>query len=902
MLLIMLPIINYGHFKNESKVFDVVNFFVFNNENSSLVILQNDTIVPLDSLIISPVDTINLTVEKDSLINDSLGDDGLNEVLSDNAIETMIVYSAEDSTIFDALNQTVYLYGNAAVTYGDMELTAAYIEFSFKDNIASAEGRLDTAGVLIGKPMFSDDGNEVSQEYLKYNFKTKTGFSKKAITSESGAFLHSENSKIHPNLWVHIEDGKFTTCDAENPHYHFHLNKAIVIPNEKIVSGPVYLKVRKVPLPLALPFGFFPNKKESSHGVIIPGYGFAPNLGFFFKDAGYFYPWNDRFNSKVVFDLYSRGSWKVQNVNQYKTRYKYSGNFKISRTITKLGVPELEGISSGFSRKKDFKVDWFHRQDSKARPGITFNADVHFGTSTNNRTTVTTNIADLTAASYNSAINWSKNWLDKPVNLSVSAKHSQNLRDSTVSVTLPSVSLRWNPKFSSLNKTGIKKGYENIQFSYSSNFINRLSAKENDVRLNNINGLQDKTVNGVKQTYTISKPIKLVNKLISVNPNATWNEYWAFRSIEKNYDSQTEIETTDTIQGFMRAGDFSTSVSANTRVYQMFGFKNAKNIKAIRHVMSPSVGMRWTPKNERTKVFRVDDNGNDVRYNPWASNAHKANDNSEALSMTYSLGNNLEMKVRDRKALKPTTKKIKLIESFRLNSSYNFVPDSLNMANISMSGFTTIAKKLSLNYNASYSPYDRDDLGNRIDRYTWQNKGKLLRLMNQSLTMSTRLKSKTKKKDTEEEEAEFSDIENTDLEEINLNRDNYVDWDIPWSVSLNYTLAMNKVYDVDQLADTNNITSSVGARGDFTLFERWKVGFNMNYDLQNHAPKIQDNFTSSTIDLYWDLHCWEFTAHYSPFGRNKYFNVQLNIKSSLLKDLKLQRRFSVSDEPSSLFR
>lgn len=884
----------FGHFKNDSKnnfvVFKDYPVTFFNNVKTPSSILFHDTIPLTDSLQNIKIDTLGTdSLNLNNITSDSLGIDSLNFIVSDNAIDATINYTADDSTIMDAINQVVHLYGSAYVKYGDMELKAAYISFSFKDNVAEAFGKLDSTGTLMNKPEFSDKGDIVTQDYLKYNFVTKTGISKKAISSQSGAFLHAETSKIQPNLWVHINDGKFTTCDAENPHYHFHLNKAIVIPNDKIVSGPVYLKVRKVPLPLALPFGFFPNKKESSHGIIIPGYGFSPNLGFFLKNGGYFYPINDRLNTKLLFDGYSRGSWKVQSINQYRTRYKYSGSFKISKTTTKRGLKELEGTNL-FSIQNDFKVDWNHHQDSKARPGINFSADVHFGTSTNNRSTISTNIEEITSASYNSSVQWSKSWSDKPINLSLSARHAQNLRDSSVTVTLPSITLSWNPNLAALNNTGIKKGYENIRISYSSSFENRLSGKDRDFGLNNLHNLNDHTSNGARHVVKINKSIKFAKGLISFNPSATWTEFWAFRSTEKIRDFSNDITVIDTIGGFIRAGDFDASFSTDTRLYQMFNI-NGKNIKAVRHVMSPSLGLSWSPKADRTKVFYTDTLGKDQSYNPWNSNIYQASNRNESLSMNYGIGNNLEMKVRDRKALKPTSKKIKLIESFRVSSSYNFIADSLKMRNISFTGFTTIAKKVSVNYNSSYSPYARDTNGNSVDTYLLSANKKLLRLRDENLTFGMNFKSKApKKKEDKVDDTEFSEVDNTDLEEINRNKNNYIDWSVPWSLNVSYTLALNKSFDQTTKLDTNVVTSSIGTRGDFTVFEKWKVGFNINYDVVNK------DFTSSTIDLFWDLHCWEFTAHYSPWGFNKYFNVQLNIKSSLLKDLKLQRRFPIYDE------
>lgn len=908
LMLIITPFTMNSHFKNDSKNDESGINTLLESEKSllssssinlngfisypialptNIYSQQEDTIPLLDSLITpEAIDTINkITIDTLTLNNSTT--DTIPEEISSTAINAAINYSAEDSTIFDAAKQIVYLYGNAKVNYEAMILEAAYIEYSFKDNVAAAEGRLDTAGVIMGKPIFKDDGNEVHQTYLKYNFKTKTGYSKKAVTEESGAFLHSESSKVHPNMWVHIEDGKFTTCDAENPHYHFHLNKAIAIPKDKIVSGPVYLKVRKVPLPLALPFGFFPNKKESSHGIIIPGYGFSPSLGYFLKDGGYFIPLSDRINTQLLFDVYSRGSWKVKSLNKYKKRYKRSGSLNLTRTTTKIGLPELP---NSFSKKNDFKIDWIHKQDAKARPNSNFGANVHFGTSTNSQSTITSNIGELTQASYNSGIQWSKTWPGRPLSLSTSARHSQNIATRQVSITLPSISLSWNPDFAKLNKTGAKKGYEKIIFRYNTNFINQISALEQEIQLNNLSELSSKMSNGIEQTYRVSSQLKFASKLISFNPNASWTEKWGFRSIKKTkLDSESET-ITDTIPGFIRAGDFSMGFDTKTTMYGMYRFKRSKNIKAIRHVLTPNVGLSWSPERNREITYFTEESGTENKYNPWGSSYYKANDANERFSVSYGLGNNLEMKIRDKTSIKPSFKKVKLIERFTLNSDYNFIADSLKMGNIRLAASAVIAKKINITYNSSFSPYDRNTSGGAIDNYLLQSQGKLARLTNTRISFSTRFNSKSKKKNEQDNGEDFSDIDDAEIEEINLNKDNYVDWSMPWNLSLNYTLALTKKFDIASQADTNQIISSVGTRGDITVFKHWKVGFNLNYDIAN------EKFTPSTIDLFWDLHCWEFTAHYSPFGVNQYFNVQLNIKSSLLKDMKLQRRFNIADD------
>ncbi|NNE55975.1 MAG: LPS-assembly protein LptD, partial [Flavobacteriales bacterium] len=402
-------------------------------------------------------------------------------LVSPAAINTSIFYDATDSIVFDAIEEKVYLYNNAVVKFEDMTLTAAFIEYSFADNLACANGVADSTGKMVGIPQFKDGQQGFDQQSLCYNFRTKKGYSRQVVTQEGEAYVHSSIAKRQENEWVHIKDGKFTTCSADNPHYHFHITKGIIIPNERIVTGPVYMKVRKVPMPLALPFGFFPNKQESSHGLILPGYGNADRLGYFLKGLGYYVPIGDYFDTKMLFDIYSRGSWSARNVTNYKLKYRFSGNLDISRTVTKTGFEELPS----FSKKEDFFVRWSHTQDSKARPNTRFGVSINAGTSTNFQNNLSSNQNDLVSNTFTSSVNWSKSWKNK-YNFSVQGRHTQNTLTRNVDILLPSITFsrnRFDLPLGFLNpNAGTKKAwYEKIGVSYSVVADNQLSAKEQDV-------------------------------------------------------------------------------------------------------------------------------------------------------------------------------------------------------------------------------------------------------------------------------------------------------------------------------------------------------------------------------------------------------------------------------------
>ena len=835
---------------------------------------SDSTLVP--SEVPSTLPELSITPQ---VLNDSLALDSISLAsTNDSGVNSSIFYDAQDSMILDIVNGVVHLYGNAVVKFEGIEVKAAYVQYDFKNNLACATGIRDSLDVLQGKPEVNDNGQSFTQEEMCYNFKTKQGFSRNSVTQEGDAVFHAGVSKRHENGWIHIRKGKFTTCTAENPHFHFELSKAIIVPDDKVVTGPFYMKVRKVPVPLGLPFGWFPTKNKSSHGVIIPGYGDANNLGFFLKDGGYYFPIGDFADTRFLGDIYSRGSWGLKNITNYKRRYRYSGNFNISRTVIKSGFKELPS----YSESTEFFVRWTHNQDPKARPNSRFSANVNLGSRNNFRRNINSSQDDFLTNTFNSSIQYNQSFPGRPWNLTLSARHSQNSATGNVDLTLPSLTLNRNRTFLPLGVLGSSRSTKTkldklVSVTYSANIDNLLSAEQTRFRFDNIEPLSRDLRNGVRQTVALNSQLKA--KFITIIPNFTYNEYWNFKSLEVNVDPDTGIAQRDTVAGFTAARDYRTSVSATTRFYGLFNFKNAKNVKAIRHVITPSVGMGYTPFYDRNVYGFFGDDGAFSSYNPFSPGRFVPSNSGESWSINASIANNVEMKVRDKNSEKNPFKKIKLIDNFAISGNYNVIADSLNLSDISMRAFTTLFKKVNINYSSRHSAYDRNESGQRIDTYLIDSQNRLLRMTNASLSLGTSFRSSKKKgkRNTEnatEEQLEF--VEN--------NPSQFVDFNIPWSLNIDYTMDLTKRFDAALLADTNDIRQSMRFNGDFTILKNWKVGFNSGYDF------VSKELTTTTLNLYWDLHCWEFAFNWVPFGERQSFSLQLNIKSSLLQDLKLQAR------------
>ncbi len=847
--------------------------------------------LPTDTLVVPQPEADSLTIATLPALTDTLLTPLLDTnvvAAADSAAQTDIInasifYDAEDSIAFDAIGNKVMLYGKAVVKYETMRLEADFIEYSFGNNEACASGVLDSLGVLQGKPKFDDAGQSFTQEYLCYNFKTKRGFSRKSVTQEGDAVFHAALSKRHTNEWVHIKGGKFTTCDAENPHFHFHLSRAIIVPQKKVVSGPMYMKIRKVPLPLALPFGWFPNKNESTHGIIFPGYGNANELGFFLKDGGYYIPIGDVADVRILGDIYSRGSWSVRNLTNYNKRYKFTGSFDVSRTVVRRSLPELPD----FSKSTEFFVRWTHNQDPKSRPNSTFSTNINFGTSNNFRNNLNSTQADYLSNTFASSAQWNKMIPGRPYSLAVAARHSQNSSTGNVEILLPSITLNRNRTNLPISKwlgkkVGGRKWYDQIGVTYSANFENLVTEQADNIRLDQLNQLTRNARNGVRQTATVTSQAKL--GFITFTPTFNYNEFWTFKYLSPVEDPETNTFRLDTLDGFRSARDWRLSGSFNTRFYGTFNFKKAKNLKAIRHVITPQGGVSYVPRFDRNSFFYGGEQGDLTSYNEFDVARFRPANTNEQFNINFSVANNLEAKIRDKEAGGRATKKVKIIENFVANGSYNVIADSLNLSDISMRGFTTLFGNLTLNVNGVYSAYDRNELGQRINRYLVDTQGKLLRMTRSSAALGWNFRSKQNRSSNASNAAMGDEVPEEQLEVIERNRNQFVDFNIPWSINVNYSLNVNRRWNVAEQRDENDITQSILFNGDVSIFDKLKIGFDSGYDF------VAKELTPTMINVYYDLHCWELTFNWIPFGFRRSFSLQVNVKSALLSDLRLQAR------------
>ena len=759
-------------------------------------------------------------------------------------------YSARDSMVMMVQDEIVTFYGEVKLTSADIMLTADRVVYNTKKSELCAYGTKDTLGNWIGRPVFTQDGSSFTQDELCYNLRTSKGFSKHAVTTEGELVFHAGESKRHPSNELHITNGKFTTCDADNPHYHFHLKKAIMMPYDKVVSGPLYMKFRKIPTPLALPFAWFPIKRDvRSHGILLPSYGDGGQLGFFLKDFGYYVPLGDHWDTRLLFDIYSGGSWAVKNVSQYNYKYRASGNFELSYNRQAngfVGLPDFQSINNFFIR-------WSHIQDPRARPNQTFNASVEFGSTGNFQQNLNSSLEDYLSNTFQSSVQWSYSSPRKPYTLTTSALHSQNSVTGLVTMTLPSVTLNMSRRSVS-DMLGLDRGrvkiLDDISVSYNSRFENLGSISGTALSALDLSQLDIE--NGFK--HNISASSSRAFGFVTISPSFQYNEYTAFNQLEKFWSYDDEgllVESIDTLGGFFADRDWSASISANTRFYGMFTFKEKRRVKAIRHVLTPNLSASYTP--ERSRI-RAQELGQDVmEWNPWEVNRFTPIDIRESGSINFSLNQNLEAKVTDKNS--GNIKKVKIVESFTTSTGYNFLADSLQLADVYTSGFTSLFNKVNLNFNYYQSAYDRDSSGSEIGTYLIEEGKGLLRLKRATAAVGT----------------SFSGGKDAGM---------------PWNTRVDYTMNLGRNWDSMLQADTTAITHGIAVSGGLDLFKKWSIDFQSGYDL------VLKEVTPTAINLHWDLHCWELTFNWIPIGVRQSFALKINIKSPLLKDIKFEARGS----------
>lgn len=805
---------------------------------------------------------------------------------SKSLLDSPIEYNAEDSIMFSLDNKKVFLYGNAIIKYQDMELTSAFIELDLDKNEIFATGMPDSAGVITGNPVFKEGSEEYKAKNMQYNFKTRKGIIKEVKTEESEGFLHASRTKRHSNGEIHMKRGKYTTCDHDHPHFYLALTRAKVIPNDKIVSGPAYMVVEDVPLyfPI-LPFGFFPNTREHSSGIILPEYGEEDNRGFYLRGGGYYFAINDYFDFTITGDFFTEGTWGASSIMTYKKRYRFNGRTEMRYYTNASGDRDIPG---DFIRSRDFSLRWSHSQDAKANPYNRLSASVNFSTKSfdENYSRQASNYLNNTKQSN---ISFSKTWPNKPFDLSLNLRHSQNSLSEVDQLKLLMPSLTFNVKpqypFKRKNRSGPLKWYEKISIDYKSQLQNNLETT--DSMFFNHFEFQEKDF-GFKHGIPLSTNIKFL-KIFTFSPGVNYNGMIYTKKIEKREwiwtdEDQENGKFVDSIShGFNYIHGYSprASISANPTLYGMYMFKKGSKVEAIRHVFDPNVSFSFVPDMKELVPNYYDEAYNEktqrtVSYSKYEGSSYGTPTlPGRSGRVSFSLRNNVEMKVKTSTDTTQDVKKIKIIDNLSMSTSYNVYSREGQRAwsNVNMSTSNRFFNdKLNLRLTATGSLYAIDSVNQREhwDKFIWQSTSQPLRFTNAKVSFGSSFKSKQGSKNESDANTDNPELESPEDEIYN----EYVNFDIPWDFRFDYSF----VYSKPLL--TQKITQTFSFSGNFSLTPKWKIGFRSGWDFD------RKELTYTTVNIYRDLHCWEARFNWVPFGRRKSYGFTITAKSSILRDLK----------------
>lgn len=842
----------------------------------------------------------------DTVKTDTVRVDSIVPVKKKQPLDAPVIYESNDSTVFNQ-GGAATLYGSGKVNYQNIELAAEVIAMNLDSSTVHAYGIKDSLGVEKGKPVFKDGDTAYDTETIRYNFKSKKAGITEIVTQQGEGYVRGNKAKKGAEDEIFMEDGKYTTCDHEHPHFYMQMTKAKVRPKKNIVTGPAYLVVEDVPLPLAVPFFFFPFSDSYSSGFIMPTYMDDSSRGFGLANGGYYFAISDMMDLKLTGDIFTKGSWRLAADANYNKRYKFSGNVQADYQVTKTGDKGMPD----YTVAKDFKIIWNHRQDAKASPNSTFSASVNFSTSSYERSNINNlyNSQLLTQNTKTSSISYSRSFPDIGLTLSGTTNIAQTMRDSSIAVTLPDLNISLSRLFPFKRKkaAGAERWYEKISVSYTGRLTNSIRTKDDQLFKTGLGGWD----NAMNHNIPVSATFTLF-KYFQLTPSVNYTERWYTRKVNQEYnmeDRRLDPLQNDTIGGFYRVSNYSASLGLSTKVYGMYKplFMKKKEIQ-IRHVVTPQVSLSGAPGFGKYWEEYTDYNGMTQYYSPYANQPFGVPSREGSGMVNFSIANNLEMKYYDAK--KDTVKKVSLIDDLSANMSYNMTAKERPWGDLGLNLRLKLTKNYTFNMAASFATYAYtfDKNGNVVtgNRTEWSY-GRFGRFQGYGSSFNYTFNNdswkkwfgpkeeedKDKNKTDDEDDEELDDAEGDEkktkkVEKAQADADGYQVFKMPWSLSFSYSFNIredrSKPINRYSMRYPYTYTHNINANGNIKISNNWSLSFNSGYDFQ--AKEVTQ--TSCTISR--DLHCFNLSASLSPFGRWKYYNVTIRANASILQDLKYEQR------------
>ncbi len=868
------------------------------------------------------------TILPDTSLRDSLYKDTVRK--SKSALEEPVSYSAKDSITFDYTNSRAHLFGGSQVNYQNLQLTADDISLSLDSSLVHASGRPDSTGAIQGKPLFKQGEDEYEPDRISYNFKTRKAFISNVYTQEGEGFMQSREGKRDSSGVMYVQNGKYTTCDAEHPHFYVSLTRAKMHPGKNVIFGPAYLVVEDVPLPLAIPYGFFPFSSSYKSGFIMPTYGDETTRGFYLRDGGYYFAINDKVDLKVLGEFYTKGSWGLSAQTNYKKRYRFGGNFYFSYQNTKEGEKNMPD----YSVSKSFKLTWSHRQDAKANPTQTFSASVNFATSSYERNNLTSmyNPESYTQSTRTSSVSYSKSFSKVGLTLSGTFNLSQNMRNSSISVTLPTLSIsqsRFNP-FKRKKAAGQERWYEKIAMSYTGTLANSINTKEDKLFHSSL--VKDWR-NGMRHQVPISASFSVLN-YINVTPSFTFTDRMYTHKVMQGWDTERQDVQRDTVYGFYNVYNYNMSISANTKLYGMYRpmpWFGGKKIAAIRHVFTPTVSFSYAPDFSQSRFgfydsyVKTDANGNvsTVRYSPFSGMMYGTVGQGMTGSVTMDVANNIEMKVRTDKD-STGYRKISLIDELGGSLSYNMAAKRRPWSDLNLRARIKLTKKYTYSMNAVFATYayEKDENGRvYVGDHTEWSRGRFGRFQGTAQNISYSISNETFRKlfgkkhrtttSDDELDEELDEDEETDptMQNVDPDRkkgktganqesngdvdeDGYLKFSLPWSINIGYGVTIRENtqgrFNDKRMRYPYKLSHTLNISGNIRISEGWNINFSSGYDFNMHKLSM------TTASLSRDLHCFQMSCSMviSPYTS---YNFTFACKAGTLADaLKWKKQSSYS--------
>ncbi len=853
--------------------------FVFSNLNDTIPSSQKEGDVKSikkntvdTSLLQNKVDTISYRISKDSMV-------------------APVIYEAQDSAVVLISANKVLLYGKTKMQYTDVDLKAPEMVFDQKSQILTAVNRKDSNGVVVERVHFKQGEDAFQTDTIRYNFETQKGVTKNTFTKQNEIFIQAEYFKKISNEITFAGNGVLTTCNLDEPHFGFRYQKIKVVNNKVAVTGPIHPEFEKVPIPVYLPFGFFPTKKGRHSGLLGPQFTTNEDRGLGLEGLGFYKVLNEYFDITIRTNIYSYGGWSANITPSYRKRYRYNGQLNLNIQNTKYnfkGDPD-------YMKNLGFMFIWNHSIDSRARPGTNFSANVNAGSTKFNRY-IPNNPNRNFQNKLGSSIVYSKTWAGKPFNLTIAANHNQDNALHLVSLNLPDVAFTVSTlyPFQSKNKSGSQKWYEKLGVAYNGNTRNQVSFYDTAFRFQQ---LIDTLQWGGQHNFpiTLSLPPILGGKII-LSPGFSYEQKWIAQKFRKTWNNAKQKLDTSYSKGFFTDHKVTTSMGISTALYGTFQFKKS-NIVALRHVMRPSLSFNYSPSFSKQHYYKtqVDTSGRILDFSEFEGSMFYYYGQQDFGGMGFSFDNNLEMKVRSKKdTTQGSVKKVKLIDGFGFNTGYNFMSTYKKLSPFSFYLFTTLFEKISINFQSTLDPYQVDSKGFSIDKYAWEGgKFKLGRFTNGSVSITSDFKSKPKDQNKENERKKqeqnllndpiLGNDMQSQLDYMRRNPADFVDFNIPWTVGVGLSVMFNERMKSDYSGFIKDFSSNLNFNGSFSLTPKWNFSLNGYYDFDTK------NLQTFQMSISREMHCWQMSINVTPIGPYRYFNISINPKSGLLQDLRINR-------------